>query len=482
MKINHPVKVITVVFALIVGTYIYAKKNSYPSKFEITNESQKIKSSAMQDFSGSVMVNLDDDLDLEIFIAGHGSSNLFLKLVNNELVPIAIPELVDSKGLAFAITACDFNQDGRDELLLINRPSKMDDESYSHIFKYSEGKWIDLISKNDAITEKLNHGYSATCIDRKGDGKYGVAIASEDGKISYLEMINSKITDIASDIGIDLVSKGRSILGVPGSNGFTNIFVGNEKENFYFINDGTGKFKEMANAVGLSDQFYSTRGISLIDLNNDEILDIAYGNEKGPTRLFEQSRDGKFKEVTPEIMLNAYAVSAAVAGDFNLDGFEDLYLNNIRGHNKLFSRFEDKWYELDRDILEEKDLKGISTIASDIDKNGSFEILNTHGDNTPAQITLYSIKPSNSWIKFKAKYPSGTIPRGMVVVLRTNLRIQVRAITSGSGRFANYDDEVLFGLMKDEVPQSAEFILPSSKRGEFVGDLKLQSTIEITLP
>lgn len=471
-----------VIFVLVMGTYFFTKKNTYPGKFEVIDESQKIKSSSLQDFSGAVLVNLDDDQDLEVFIAGHGSSNLFLKLVNNELVPINIPELIDSKGLAFAITACDLDHDGRDELLVINRPNKTNDESNSRLYKYSNGKWSDLIAMNDSIAIKINHGYSAACIDRKGNGDYGLVVVNENGKIVYLEMINSKISDIASEIGLGLISKGRSVLGVPGPKGFTNIFVGNEGPNFYFINNGLGKFEESAELVGLLDPIYSARGISLIDHNNDEILDIVYGNDKGPTRLFEQNRDGHFIDVTPEIMQQAYAVSAAVAGDFNLDGFEDLYLNNIRGHNKLFSRFENKWFELDREILEEKELYGISTIASDIDQNGSFEILNTHGDNTHAPITLYTISPSNKWIKFRAKYATGTLPRGMTVILRTNKRIQVRAISSGSGRYANYDNEVLFGLMKDEIPLSSEFVLPSSKRVEFVGDLKILSTNEMTLP
>jgi hypothetical protein len=234
--------------------------------------------------------------------------------------------------------------------------------------------------------------------------------------------------------------------------------------------------------VGLSDAFLNARGISLIDNNNDEIIDIVYGNDKGPTRLYEQTRDGKFIEVTPEIMKRTYAVNSAVVGDFNLDGFEDLYLNNIRGHNKIFSHFKDKWFELDREIFEEKELFGISTIAGDLNHDGSYDILNTHGDKILSPITLYTIKPEGNWIKFSANYQSGTIPRGMTIVLRTNKRIQVRAISSGSGRFANYDQEVIFGLLKDESAQSAEVILPSGKRVEYSGKLVQSKTHHMIIP
>lgn len=482
MKINIMTRAIIVIAIVLIGGFFYSKKFKYPSVFNVENITFSIKTDVQQDFSGAILVNLDEDPDLEVFIAGHGSKNLFLKNKNENLVPIEIPELSDPKGLTFSVTACDLDGDGRDEILSINHPDKVGTESNSRIFKYVNKKWKDLIFPADPLTEKLNHAYSSTCIDRKGTGQYGLGVVSEVGKIAFLEMSNSKIIDVASVIGIGFNSQGRSILGVPGPKGYTNIFVGNEGPNFYFVNDGSGHFTEKAEALGLADPFNNARGASLIDVNNDEISDLVYGNEKGPTKLFEQEHDGSFKEITPEIMLQAYAVSSAVVGDFNLDGYEDIYLNNIRGHNKLFSYYEKQWYELDIDQLAEKELQGISTIAADIDKNGSYEILNTHGDNTQAPITYYEIKPRGQWIKVSVKYSNGAIPRGTTVILRTSLREQVRVVSSGSGRFANYENDVIFGLLKNESISSAELIMPSGERIEYEGTLEPFKTNEITIP
>lgn len=480
---HQVIRTLVIIVVVVIGSYFLTREPPYPSLFNITEKSNNIKGEKKENFSGAMLVNLDEDPELEIFVGGHGKSPLFLKKINDEYFPIDIPGLSDHKGLTVSIAACDLDQDGRDEILILNHQDPANSSGRSRVLKFIQGKWVDLLSINDPIIESLKSGYSSTCIDRKGDGKYGLAIANENGKISYLEIVNSKITDVANEIGIALESKGRSILGVPGPQGRTNILVGNEDgPNYYFENKGDGTFTEKAASVGVLDASSNARGISIIDINNDDIPDIVYGNNLGPTRLLEQTREGKFIDVTPEIMKVAYAVNSPVVGDFNLDGYEDVFLNNVRGVNKIFTHFEHNWYELDNKIFAEKEMYGVATIAADLNKNGSYEILNTHGDGSYFPITLYSIDPVNKWIKFSAKYTSGVVPRGAIIVLRTNVRDQVRVISSGSGRFANYDNVVIFGLLKNESVMSSEIILPSGNRVEYKGSLNLMSINEFIVP
>jgi hypothetical protein len=481
-RMKQSVNYFVLIFALLVGVYFLTKDQNYPNSFEVTDISSKILSDRKQDFAGATLVNLDNDPEQEIFIAGHGTSNLLLKRSKDKFYPLEIPELYDSNGFTFAVTACDLDQDGRDEILILNHTDPLNNKSHSRIVKYVEGKWKDLLTTEDLMTQSLNAGYSASCIDRKGDGKYGFAVTSENGKLLYLESSGEKILDIAGEIGLALESKGRSVLGIPGPTGRTNIYVGNEDgPNFYFENDGQGLFNEKAAQVGLLDANFDARGMSLIDINHDDIPDLVFGNGLGPTRLLEQSRDGKFKDVTPEIMKDAYAVNSIVVADFNLDGYEDIYMNNVRGHNNLFARHKKNWHELDVPVLSEKDMFGVSTISGDLDKNGSFEILNTHGDGTHFPITLYSIKAAGKWIKFTVTLGNGGIPRGAVIKMRTSLRDQVRVISPGSGRFANYDNEMIFGLLKDENVLTVEVTLPSGGKFNYPGNYKIMKNNTINL-
>jgi len=481
IKIKKITKILFSIFVLILGIYL-TKERTFPNQFEVINNTNKFQFDRKQDFSGATLVNLDQDPEQEVFISGYGSSNLLLKRVKDKFFSIDIPELSDSEGLTFSVTACDIDQDGRDEILILNRPEATKYTSHSRILKFVNGKWKDILSKDDPIIEAIKFGYSAACIDRKGDGRYGLAISNENGKLSYLEKRDSTIRDIAESIGIALKSKGRSILGIPSAGGNVNIFVGNENgPNFYFVNNGDGVFSEKAVEVGVADPDFNARGISLIDINHDDIPDIVYGNNFGPVRLLEQTREGKFNDVTSDEMKDSYAVNSVVVGDFNLDGFEDIYLNNIRGNNKVFARYENDWYELNLKVLAEKDMFGISTIAGDLDKNGSYDLLNTHGDGVHFPVTFFSIDPVNKWMKFSIKYDSGGIPRGAIIRLRTSKRDQIRVISSGSGRFANYDSELIFGFLPNESVTSLEVTLPSGAKTEFKEKFKMMGTHELVV-
>lgn len=480
--INSILKYAGAVAVVIMGFYFF-RSPEFPNDFVVKNQTSQIKTTDKVNAAGAILVNVDNDAENEIVISVAGA-NVILKRSKNEYIPVNIPELIDADGMTFAISACDLDLDGRDELLIINRPNPQTNLSHGRMMKYENGKWINLLTPDDPLTKSIAFGHSATCIDRKGNGTYGLAITNEKGPISYLEMKEGKITDIAKEIGVALVGEGRSILGVPGPNGKTNIFVGNVDDNFYFVNQGDGTFRNFAKEAGIDDPEFDTRGSSLIDLNHDDIPDLVYGNHYGPTHLLEQTREGKFKDVTPESIIKNYAVNAAVVGDFNLDGYEDIYLNNIRGDNRVFARHENKWYSLNLKNLSEKDLHGISTLAADLDHNGSYEILNTHGDGTDFPITLYTVQPESQWIKFLIEYENGAIPRGAMLKLRTSVRDQIKVISTGSGRFANYDHELIIGLLPNEKVVSAEVILTSGNKIEINQELipMKVNTFKIPLP
>lgn len=448
------------IFIICAGIIFYlAKGKSFPSSYHIKNISAELTFNPPMNYTGATLVNLDDDEENEIFISAIMDKNTFYKFRDGKFQTISIPELEDADRKTFAVTACDLNDDGRDELLIINSG-----EHESRIMAYKAGKWTEIFLSEE-ITRNLSHSYSAACIDRTGKGHYGLAVASENGPIQYLEIQNGQVVDIASSIGLGKSAEGRGISGVPGAQGFTNIFVGNKSgANLYFVNKKDGTFEEKAEQLGLSEKEYETRGIGLIDLNHDELIDVTYGNHLGPLRILEQQRDGSFKDVAPDMLAKSYEVNATVVGDFNFDGYEDIYMNNIRNRNELFASYAGDWFHIDLGENSEKDLFGVSSIAADLNHDGKFEILNTHGDGEKFPLTMYTIEPVGNFISFKIKLQNKGIPRGALLKLTTSKRDLVKAVNSGSGRFANYDDVLMFGLLKDENVQTAEILLPSGQK------------------
>src|ERR1044072_3562066 len=96
----------------------YLGRNNPSSLFKVTDVSDRIKFTEHKDFSGAIVVNLDDDPEKEIYVGSYGTSNLLLKRYGNELRPFIIRELEDPEGLTFAVAACDIDRDGRDEIFL----------------------------------------------------------------------------------------------------------------------------------------------------------------------------------------------------------------------------------------------------------------------------------------------------------------------------------------------------------------------------
>ncbi len=94
-----------------------------------------------------------------------------------------------------------------------------------------------------------------------------------------------------------------------------------------FRNRGDGGFTPVAGLAGLNEPGYS-QGPAVGDFNSDGFPDI-YVCNMGPNRCFRNNGDGTFTEVTTETGLagDEWSLSAGWA-DLNADGHEDLYVVN----------------------------------------------------------------------------------------------------------------------------------------------------------
>jgi len=111
--------------------------------------------------------------------------------------------------------------------------------------------------------------------------------------------------------------------------------------NSLLQNNGKGRFTDVTFDAGLGEAHYPTQTAAWADYDNDGDLDIYIGNETytliAPCQLFQNNGDGTFADRAKEAgVLNSGYTKGVTWGDYDDDGFQDLYVSNFGLANRLF--------------------------------------------------------------------------------------------------------------------------------------------------
>ncbi len=99
--------------------------------------------------------------------------------------------------------------------------------------------------------------------------------------------------------------------------------------NSLLQNDGRGRFHDVTFAAGLAEPAFPTQTAAWGDYDRDGDLDLYVGNEKFPCQLFQNDGRGHFTDVASQAgVTNGRFTKAVVWGDYNGDGYPDLYVSN----------------------------------------------------------------------------------------------------------------------------------------------------------
>jgi hypothetical protein len=228
-------------------------------------------------------------------------------------------------------------------------------------------------------------------------------------------------------MGIDVLCGPRGLRGAP---------------DVLYHNNGNGTFTDVTQAAGIHDPGYYGLGVIFTDLDNDGWPDIYVANDSTPNFLFHNNRNGTFTETAFEAgaALNEQGMAQASmgvdAGDYNSDGFLDLFVTNFsQDTNTLYENNGDGTF---RDVSAQSGLGPPSlpylkwgTGFVDLDNDGLLDIFVANGHIYP-NIDQY--------------------PVGSKFLERKQLFQNL-----GNGRFRDVTEEVGGGLLLEKSSRGVAF-------------------------
>jgi hypothetical protein len=172
----------------------------------------------------------------------------------------------------------------------------------------------------------------------------------DDAMHFYKNNADGTFTDVTKRAGLSEIKGGLNMIQADYNNdGFTDILLlrgawfGERglQPNTLLKNNGDGTFTDVTIESGLL-SFHPTQAATWADFNNDGWLDLFIGNEtqslKHPhfAQLYINNQDGTFTDVAQQSFGTiTNFTKGAVAGDYNNDGWPDIFVSNFDGRRIL---------------------------------------------------------------------------------------------------------------------------------------------------
>jgi len=267
--------------------------------------------------------------------------------------------------------------------------------------------------------------------DINNDGLQDIYFTSNQGKNKlYLNLGNLKFKDITKTAGVGGTNQwytGATMIDI-NNDGLLDIYVcasgkSGDRKNKLYINKGNNTFVDEAAKYGIADDGHSTQA-SFFDYDDDGDLDLYIANYPPaktsstiafykykmdhPTldesdKLYRNNGNNTFTDVTKESGILNYGLSlSANIGDFNDDGWPDIYVSNdfsspdyfyINNKNGTFTNKVNSY-------LKHTSLYGMGVDIADINNDNKLDFMQldmTAADNRRLKSNMSGMNEKGFW-------------------------------------------------------------------------------------
>lgn len=274
----------------------------------------------------------------------------------------------------------------------VDYDSDGDIDIYVGYYDAASSSYKNFLFKNDMamfkdVSEEVGIKHSgietlAVFADYDNDGFLDLFVVKDDGDILYHNAENGVFEDVTDKAEIGSKTGGSKALFVDlDHDGDLDLFEARSNSNLVFRNNGDGTFLEQAGKMGLSGGEVDSRDAAYGDFDDDGDIDILVVNDNGDNILYSNQRQGIFKDITENSGLKNNNGSSSVAvGDFNNDGFLDLFITSLNGENSgLYRNLGNGSFEILNNTKEMfaslMGIKAYDTEFFDFDNDGHLDII-----------------------------------------------------------------------------------------------------------
>jgi hypothetical protein len=241
---------------------------------------------------------------------------------------ITTGDIVNNVGLSRGASWGDYDNDGYQDLHVSNSGTNA-----NFLYKNNGNGTFTRITTGSIVTDKYS-SRGASWGDYDNDGDLDLFVANYDGANNCLYRNNGGGTFTKITTGNIVSDGGDSMTGNWGdydNDGYADLFVCNYngQNNWLYHNNGDGTFTKVASGVIVNDGGSSICA-SWVDYDNDHDLDLFVCNYFGENNyLYNNNGNGTFTKVTTGDIVNdgGYSNSCEWA-DYDNDGDPDLYVTN----------------------------------------------------------------------------------------------------------------------------------------------------------